>query len=247
VADVSSREPAIALRGATKRFGGIVAVDSVDLEIRPGERVGLIGPNGAGKTTLVKLMSGEERVSSGRVELLGRDVTRTPVHVRARRGLGRSFQITELCFDLSVRDNFRLAAHRGTDEAWRETAERFGLLPLADTVVRNIGYGEQRRLEMAMALVQQPLVLLFDEPAAGLDADDRTAVREAIGALSRDLAVLVIDHDVDLIVSISDRIVCMANGRVIADGTPDEVIADEQVQRSYLGTAGDPDDEGRAA
>jgi branched-chain amino acid transport system ATP-binding protein len=217
---VSSQEPAIALHGATKRFGGVVAVASVDLRIRPGERVGLIGPNGAGKTTLVKLMSGEERVSSGRVDLLGRDVTRTPVHIRARRGLGRSFQITELCF---------------------------GLLPLADTLVRNIGYGEQRRLEMAMALVQEPRVLLFDEPAAGLDADDRTAVREAIGALSRELAVLVIDHDVDLIVSISDRIVCMANGRVIADGTPDEVIADEQVQRSYLGTTGDPGDEGRAA
>lgn len=235
---MSTREPAIALRAATKRFGGVVAVDSVALEIRPGERVGLIGPNGAGKTTVVKLMTGEERVSDGRVELLGRDVTAKPVHIRARRGLGRSFQITELCFELSVRENLLLAANSGKhDETWRETADRFNLLPLLGKPVRNIGYGEQRRLEMAMALVRDPRVLLFDEPAAGLDAEDRTAVREAICALSRDLALLIIDHDVDLILSISDRIVCMANGKVIADGTPDEVIGDEQVQRSYLGTA----------
>jgi branched-chain amino acid transport system ATP-binding protein len=231
-----TQEPAIALHAATKRFGGVVAVDSVALEIRPGERVGLIGPNGAGKTTVVKLMTGEERVSSGRVDLLGRDVTRKPVHVRARRGLGRSFQITELCFELSVRDNLLLAATRGGRQGeWQDTAGRFNLLPLADKPVRAIGYGEQRRLEMAMALVQSPRVLLFDEPAAGLDAEDRTAVRDAIRALSRDLALLIIDHDVDLILSISDRIVCMANGKVIANGTPDEVIADERVQRSYLG------------
>lgn len=242
---MNSQEPAIALQAATKRFGGVVAVDSVTLEIRPGERVGLIGPNGAGKTTVVKLMTGEERVSSGRVGLLGRDVTRKPVHARARRGLGRSFQITELCFELSVRDNLLLAANRGSRyEGWRDTADRFNLLPLVDKPVREIGYGEQRRLEMAMALVQEPRVLLFDEPAAGLDAEDRTAVQDAIGTLSRDLALLIIDHDVDLIVSVSDRIVCLANGKVIADGTPDEVIADEQVQRSYLGIA---EGEGAAA
>jgi ABC-type branched-subunit amino acid transport system ATPase component len=237
---MSTQDPVIALRGATKRFGGVVAVDSVALEIRRGERVGLIGPNGAGKTTVVKLMTGEERVSDGRVELLGRDVTAKPVHVRARRGLGRSFQITELCFDLSVRENLLLAATRGDrDETWRETADRFNLLPLLGKAVRHIGYGEQRRLEMALALVRNPHVLLLDEPAAGLDTEDRMAVREAISELSRDLALLVIDHDVDLILAISDRIVCMAGGRVIADGTPDEVIADEQVRRSYLGVAGE--------
>lgn len=227
---------AIELRDVTKRFGGLAAVADVTLRVERGERVGLIGPNGAGKTTLIKLIAGEERVTSGRLGLLGRDVTKLPPYARARLGLGRTFQITELFFELTVRENLILAegsrARRGD---WRAVADRFRLGSQLEKPVGLLGYGEQRQLELAMALVRPLEVLLLDEPAAGLDAEARAAIRQLISDLPKELALLIIDHDIDLIMSVSKRVVCMANGRIIADSSPEQVVADPRVRDQYLG------------
>lgn len=227
---------AIELHDVTKRFGGLAAVADVTLRVERGERVGLIGPNGAGKTTLIKLIAGEETATSGRIGLLGRDVTKRPAYARARSGLGRTFQITELFFELTVRENLVLAeGNRAGGGDWKAVADRFHLGPRLEKPVGLLGYGEQRQLELAMALVRQPEVLLLDEPAAGLDADARAAIRQLIADLPKELALLIIDHDVDLIMSVSERVVCMANGRIIADASPEQVVADPRVREQYLG------------
>ena len=231
--------PAVDLKGVTKRFGGLAAVSNVDLRVNRGERVGLIGPNGAGKTTLIKLVAGQEEVSDGRIHLLGRDVTKDPAHVRARFGLGRTFQITELFFELTVRENLLLGeGGRAGHGDWTAVARMFGLESQLEKPVATLGYGEQRQLELAIALVRQPSVLLLDEPAAGLDADARSTIRRLIAGLPEDLTLIIIDHDVDLIMSVSRRVVCMANGEIIADAEPDKVVADPHVREQYLGLGG---------
>lgn len=230
---------ALDLQNVTKRFGGLAAVSDVSLRVERGERVGLIGPNGAGKTTLVKLMAGEETATTGRIGLLGQDVTKEPAYARARFGLGRTFQITELFFELTVRENLLLAQRgRGGHGSWNSIAETFGLRPQLGKPVGHLGYGEQRQLELAMALVRRPDVLLLDEPAAGLDADARAVIRQLIADLPKDLTLLIIDHDVDLIMSVSQRVVCMANGSIIADASPEAVVADPLVREQYLGVGG---------
>jgi branched-chain amino acid transport system ATP-binding protein len=243
--------PALSLTDVTRRFGGVVAVDGLSLELAQGERVSVIGPNGAGKTTLFRLIAGELRPTAGRVELLGRDVTRLPPHRRARLGLARTFQVSNLFLGLSVADNVRLASQAKTSDQWRfwsrastgdaaameaaEVLDRAGLTHRAGDPVAELSHGEQRQLEVAMALVTSPALLLLDEPAAGLATAERTRLRQLLEELPRSLPLLLIEHDMSLALGLADRVLCMHNGRAIALGLPDEVRGDATVQAVYLG------------
>ena len=245
--------PALALDGVSRRFGGVVAVDGVSLTLGAGERVSVIGPNGAGKTTLFRLIAGEMRPSGGHINLLGRDVTRMPAHHRAGLGLARTFQVSNLFVGLTVLENVRLASQtRGRDRwrfwgrmseddgpgrAAREALEHAGLQARARDRVADLSHGEQRQLEVAMALVSEPRLLLLDEPAAGLASAERGLLRKLLEDLPRTLPVLLIEHDMSLALGLADRVMCMHNGKVIASGTPDEVRSDETVQAVYLGRA----------
>jgi branched-chain amino acid transport system ATP-binding protein len=250
-----SDRPVLALEGVVRRFGGLTAVDGVSLTLGPGRRLAVIGPNGAGKTTLFRLIAGDMGVSAGRVELLGRDVTRMPAHRRARLGLARTFQVSNLFSGLSVLDNVRLAAQAREPGRWRFWApiragdrvgaaamaalERVGLGARAGDRVANLSHGEQRQLEVALALATEPKLLLLDEPAAGLPAGERARLRDLLGSLPPSLPLVLIEHDMTLALSLADEVLCMHNGRVIAHGTPAEVRADDTVQAVYLGRAVD--------
>jgi branched-chain amino acid transport system ATP-binding protein len=250
-----SDRPVLALEGVVRRFGGLTAVDGVSLTLGPGRRLAVIGPNGAGKTTLFRLIAGDMGVSAGRVELLGRDVTRMPAHRRARLGLARTFQVSNLFSGLSVLDNVRLAAQAREPGRWRFWApiragdrvgaaamaalERVGLGARAGDRVADLSHGEQRQLEVALALAIEPKLLLLDEPAAGLPAGERARLRDLLGSLPPSLPLVLIEHDMTLALSLADEVLCMHNGRVIAHGTPAEVRADDTVQAVYLGRAVD--------
>jgi branched-chain amino acid transport system ATP-binding protein len=250
-----SDRPVLALEGVVRRFGGLTAVDGVSLTLGPGRRLAVIGPNGAGKTTLFRLIAGDMGVSAGRVELLGRDVTRMPAHRRARLGLARTFQVSNLFSGLSVLDNVRLAAQAREPGRWRFWApiragdrvgatamaalERVGLGARAGDRVADLSHGEQRQLEVALALATEPKLLLLDEPAAGLPAGERARLRDLLGSLPPSLPLVLIEHDMTLALSLADEVLCMHNGRVIAHGTPAEVRADDTVQAVYLGRAVD--------
>jgi branched-chain amino acid transport system ATP-binding protein len=245
--------PALAVDGVSRRFGGVVAVDGVSLTLGEGERVSVIGPNGAGKTTLFRLIAGEMRPSAGNIQMLGREVTRMPAHRRARLGLARTFQVSNLFVGLTVFENVRLGSQtRGRDRwrfwspassddepgrAAREVLEHVGLEQRANDRVADLSHGEQRQLEVAMALVTEPRLLLLDEPAAGLATAERSRLRRLLEALPRSLPVLLIEHDMSLALGLADRVFCMHNGRVIASGSPDEVRRDPMVQSVYLGRA----------
>jgi branched-chain amino acid transport system ATP-binding protein len=233
------------------RFGGLKAVDGVSLDVKRGERRAIIGPNGAGKTTLFNAITGVVRATSGRVRFEGRDVTKSAPHRRAAFGMSRTFQITNLFPTLTVRQNMEIAL-RGlvarkfsffgsaalTPEE-RERAERaLGLSRLgarAGALVRELSYGEQRQLEMAMALAASPKLLLLDEPAAGLSPTERVIVADVIRALPRDITLVLIEHDMDLILSLVDWVTCLNNGRFLAEGAPLQISANQDVQDVYLG------------
>ncbi len=243
--------PALSLDSVSRRFGGVVAVDGVSLTLGDGERVSVIGPNGAGKTTLFRLIAGEMRPSTGRVHLLGQDVTRMPPHRRARIGLARTFQVSNLFVGLTVADNVRLAAQARGRDHWRfwsavsdgdaasrrtrEMLERVGLERRARDRVSDLSHGEQRQLEVAMALATEPRVLLLDEPAAGLATPERARLRRLLEELPRTLPLLLIEHDMSLALGLADRVLCLHNGRQIAFGVPDDVRRDATVQAVYLG------------
>ncbi len=243
--------PALAVDAVTRRFGGVVAVDGVSVTLGKGERVSVIGPNGAGKTTLFRLIAGEMRPSAGRIHLLGRDVTTMPAHRRAALGLARTFQVSNLFAGLTVLENVRLAAQTAGRDRWRfwrpiaaddETGRaaramlvRVGLTDRADDRVADLSHGEQRQLEVAMALASRPRVLLLDEPAAGLALAERARLRKLLESLPRTIPVLLIEHDMSLALGLADRVLCMHNGRVIASGTPNDVRQDATVQAVYLG------------
>ena len=235
----------------TKRFGALAAVQDVSMTVRRGDRWAVIGPNGAGKTTLFRLIAGEHRPTSGQVELFGRDVTRTTAHRRARAGLGRTFQITNLFSDLTVEQNVAVAAQaiggerftfwkpaRLTGEVAAHAEAALGAVELDDQrrarLVKELSHGEQRQLEIAVALAQRPRLLLLDEPAAGLSASERVLMRSVVEGLPRDLSLVLIEHDMGLALRLADRVLCMDNGELIAEGTPDEIRANEQVQAVYL-------------
>lgn len=229
--------------GLSVSYGGVAALSDVDIDVRPGQLVGLIGPNGAGKTTLIDSLSGFVRPSRGRVELDGRDISRLPVHRRAQLGLGRTFQSIESFEPLTVRGNVRTAAEarrgrRGEDTEARVDAalHQLGLDDVADEFVSELSYGLQKLAGLAMTLVREPSIVLLDEPAAGLDA-------VAVDAMSAQLrrtcelgvGVLIVDHDMDLVFGLCDDVYVLDFGRVIAHGPPADIRVNDDVRTAYLG------------
>jgi branched-chain amino acid transport system ATP-binding protein len=234
-----------------KRYGGVQAVDGISLTLHAGERIGVIGPNGAGKTTLFKMIAGDVIPTSGSVQLFEKDVTRMGAARRARMGVGRTFQISNLFRDMTVLDNVRVATRGGSSRArvfwWPQRAHdtvslraidalaQVGLHGRRDDIVSDLSHGEQRQLEIAMALVGEPHILLLDEPAAGLSAVERVTLKQLIEELPRTLPILLIEHDMSLALGLTDRVMCMENGRHVVTGTPDEVRSNETVKEIYLG------------
>ena len=243
------------LEGVRVAFGALRAVDGVTLDVPRGERRAIIGPNGAGKTTLFNAIAGEQRVTSGSVFLEGRDVTRLGTQRRANRGIGRTFQITTLFAGLTVARNLGLAVRGAsrrklslfgagalTTEEARVVQERLassGLAARRDVLVRELSHGEQRQLELQMALAANPRLLLLDEPAAGLSPAERVTMAGIIRALPRDLTLVLIEHDMDLALGLVDRVTCLHNGQVLVEGDPAAIRADARVQEVYLGSPRD--------
>jgi branched-chain amino acid transport system ATP-binding protein len=250
---VTDRAPALSLTGLSKEFGGLRAVDRISLTVGAGERRAIIGPNGAGKTTLFSLISGEARPTGGRITLFGRDVTRFSPHRRAALGLARTYQITNLFPRLTSLENCLLAVqaltgakfhlHRAMRrypsffERARAVLEAVGLAPQADEVVRNLSHGEQRQLEIALALAGAPRLLLLDEPTAGLSPAESHAMTALLKKLDPAITLLVIEHDMDVAFALTDRITVLHYGKVVADGLSGEVKANALVQEIYLGTS----------
>jgi branched-chain amino acid transport system ATP-binding protein len=235
----------------TKRFGGVVASDGITLAIPPGELHAIIGPNGAGKTTLIGQLTGEIAPDSGRIHFAGRDVTALPVHQRSALGLARSFQITSLFLDFTALDNVALAvqAHAGhsfqfwrnarTDPALREPARavlaQVGLAHRAEQLCANLSHGEHRQLEIAMALATRPSMLLLDEPMAGMGPDESARMVRTLKELKKSLTILLIEHDMEAVFALADRITVLVYGRVIASDTPAAIRANGEVRKAYLG------------
>ena len=248
----ATEAPILRAEAITHAFGSLVVTDTVTLALAPGERHGLIGPNGAGKTTLFNVIAGEIVPDAGSVHLTGRDVTRAPPDRRARLGLGRSFQRNNLFADLTVRENLSIAcaiAQRVSHVAWKplarhrevhESAEAravaLGLGEVLDTVTRQLSYGTQRQLEIAMALAPEPKLLLLDEPTAGMSPEETAAMQAMIAALPRSLTLLVIEHDMEVVFGLADRITVLDYGKVLLQGEPREVRDSDLVRSRYLGT-----------
>lgn len=239
------------VRNLRKNFGGLVVTNDVSLAMAPGDRVALIGPNGAGKTTFVNLVTGNLRPDSGHVFLGGEDVTRLKAAKRVRRGLIRSFQVTRLFQDMTPEEHVALAILQRERQAGkmfghysrkpevmdevRKILDRLGLIELSHLKVREIAYGQQRLLEIALAVALSPRMLLLDEPAAGVPQSETTRIEQALNSLPPDLAVLMIDHDMDLVFRFARRVVVLAAGTVIFDGSPKDVTQDQRVREAYLG------------
>jgi len=239
------------IEGLTKRFGGVVASDGILLQVHAGELHAIIGPNGAGKTTLIGQLAGEIAPDTGRIEFAGRDITALPMHSRSMLGLARSFQITSLFRDFTALENVALAvqAHAGHSfRFWRNaraerdlrdparaTLARVGLESRADVVVASMSHGEQRQLELAMALAARPRLLLLDEPMAGLGPEESARMVEMLRELKRELTILLIEHDMEAVFALADCITVLVYGRVITSGAPAEIRANEEVRQAYLG------------
>jgi branched-chain amino acid transport system ATP-binding protein len=237
--------------GLTKRFGGVVASENVRLDVMAGELHAIIGPNGAGKTTLIGQLSGEITPNAGRIHFGGQDITALPVHSRSLLGLARSFQITSLFPHFTALDNVALAvqAHAGhsfrfwqlarNDSALRDPAraalDRVGLGPRAGAIVGGMSHGEHRQLELAMALATRPRMLLLDEPMAGLGPEESARMVATLRALKRELTILLIEHDMEAVFALADRITVLVYGRVIASGAPADIRANAEVRQAYLG------------
>jgi branched-chain amino acid transport system ATP-binding protein len=241
-------------RHLAKSFGALSATRDVSILLPAGARHAVVGPNGSGKTTLFNLLAGELRPDAGQVLLGGRDVTRLPPDARARAGLARSFQKSNLFPDLCVRDNLALALAIGDGQAsvfWRrfealprlaervaELACRVRVDDVLDHAARALPYGTQRQLELGLALAGSPKVLLLDEPTAGMSAEETQAMTALIAGLPRDLALLIVEHDMEVVFELAQRITVLDYGRVLAEGTPDEMRRSEAVRRRYFGERG---------
>ncbi len=239
--------------GLSKRFGGLTATDELSLDVRPGELHAVIGPNGAGKTTLIGQLAGEIAQDAGRIVFAGEDVSRLATADRARRGIVRSFQVTSIFSGFTAADNVALAvqANAGhsfrfwraarTDAALRDPAmealERVGLSGRADVPAASLSHGEQRQLEVAMALATTPTVLLLDEPMAGMGPEESAAMVALLRSLKGTLTILLVEHDMDAVFALADRITVLVYGRAIASGSPEAIRADTAVQEAYLGAA----------
>lgn len=239
------------VQGLTKTFGGLKVTRNVDLRVEQGERHLIIGPNGAGKTTLFNLIAGDLNADGGTIRLKGEDVTRTPTAVRARRGIARTFQIITLFGRDTLLHNVMLALMGKTPLRWQpwgafarqqalrdralDTLAAVGLRAKADLPLEQTSYGEKRRLEIAMALAQDPVLLLLDEPFAGLSAEERATVHALLDTVSRDITVVMIEHDMDVALAFADRITLLHYGEVITAGTRAQVVDDPRTREIYLG------------
>jgi branched-chain amino acid transport system ATP-binding protein len=243
--------PLLEAHGLVKSFGAIRATEDVSLDLRPGEVHAVIGPNGAGKTTLVAQLAGEIAPDAGTIRLLGQDVTRLPVHVRVRRGLVRSFQISSTLLSFTVLENVATAVQARVGHSFRFWApaagdpaldgpamavlDRLGLAGLAHRPAREIGHGERRVLEIAMALASEPKVLLLDEPMAGVGREETRRLVELLRSLKARYGILLVEHDMDAVFDLADRVTVLVYGRVIASGAPGAIRADPEVRAAYLG------------
>ena len=243
--------PCLRLENVSRHFGGLTAVDKINLTIRPGERRAVIGPNGAGKTTLFNLISGELLATEGRITLFGADITGLPPHQRAARGIARTFQITKLFPNLTVLENMLLASealdrrkftmHRllsscaDLSEKAANLLGECGLWPLRAERARNLSYGDQRKLEVALSLAGQPRLLLLDEPMAGLSSGESDSMQTILRKQDRSIAVLLIEHDMDVAFAFAEQVTVLHQGRVLTEGHRDEISANRSVQEIYLG------------
>lgn len=244
-------EPFLSVTGLCKSFGGVRATDNLDLSIETGSIHAVIGPNGAGKTTLINQLSGAMPPDSGSVRFDGRDITRLPTPARAHRGLARTFQITSIFHEFTALQNVALAvqAHDGHSfRFWKDVRSQKRLTEPALTALADVGladraevtasllsHGEHRQLEIAMALATKPKMLLLDEPMAGMGPDETRKMVDILGALKGKLTILLIEHDMDAVFALADRITVLVYGREIATGTPDEIRNNDDVRAAYLG------------
>ena len=243
--------PVLSAKGLVMRFGGITATNNVSIDLRPGARHALIGPNGAGKTTLINLLTGVLTPTEGRIELLGQDITTLAPHKRVARGLVRTFQINQLFDSMTPLETLTLVVsqHQGLGTQWwkplgssaaatqraGELLEHFRLAEVASVQTRHLAYGKRRLLEIAIALACEPRVLLLDEPVAGVPAGEREELLQTVAALPKDVSVLLIEHDMDLVFSFADRMTVLVNGTLLTEGDPDTIANDPRVKEVYLG------------
>ncbi|CAM3815654.1 ABC transporter ATP-binding protein [Bordetella tumulicola] len=251
-ASAAAHQPLLHARGIIKRFGKFVALHGVDLQVYPRTVHSVIGPNGAGKTTLFHTLTGTLRASEGSVVFDGRDVTQEADHQRVQHGIARSFQVTSLFMNLSVRENLRLAAqgvHRsGAFDCWHPPSgarahtdvvdtsmERMGLTRQANLAAGTLSHGQQRRLEVSMALASKPRAVFLDEPTSGMGIDDIDEMKHLIRSLRDDHTVVLIEHNMNIVMDISDTITVMQQGRILVEGKPNDIRNDERVRAAYLG------------
>jgi branched-chain amino acid transport system ATP-binding protein len=238
------------VRGLTKSFGAVRACDGIDFNVKEGETHAVIGPNGAGKTTFISQLAGNLRPDAGVIRFAGEDVTHLPAHKRARRGFARSFQITSVFPDFSALHNVALAvqAHLGGTGFWRparsdpaligparELLEQVGLQDRSHVLAANLSHGEHRQLEVAMALATKPRLLLLDEPMAGMGVEESQRMIELLARLKQAKTIILVEHDMDAVFRLADRISVLVYGRVIATGEPEAIRANEEVRKAYLG------------
>ena len=248
---VENAEPTLRLRGVGRRFGGLLAVSGVDLDVAHGERRAILGPNGAGKTTLFNVICGDIPASSGSVELFGEDVTKRPARYRAKLGLARTYQQSRLFDGLTVEDSIYLSIvgveggrlrpvllpgrEKGIRERAREAANRVAISHRLGDLVENLSHGEHRQVAIAMSLAAEPKALMLDEPASGLSRGERQLLTELLLGLDRQITLILIEHDMDIALTVAERVTMMHDGRVIVEGTPAEIRANETVHDLYLG------------
>jgi branched-chain amino acid transport system ATP-binding protein len=247
-------EALLEVRGLQKSFGALMATANVDLDVHKGEAHAVIGPNGAGKTTLIAQLAGELKPDAGSITFLGRDITHLPIHKRSSLGVARSFQITSIFKSFTVLDNVALSVQSRVGHSFRfwrnargvsqlrgparEILEKLELAERSEEIAGNLSYGEQRKVEIAMALAARPKLLLLDEPTAGMGGEESERMVALLHRLKGELALVMVEHDMDAVFSLADRITVLVYGRVIVAGSPDEVRAHEEVRKAYLGQDG---------
>jgi len=245
---------ALRTEGLSKYFGGVAAIKNVSFVIEAGQKVAIIGPNGAGKTTLFNLLNGQYKPTSGHIFLFGQEITNLPTYSRAHLGQSRSFQITSLCSDLSVYMNALLAAQGIKSSRFQlfrsitsygeitkkaeEILSGMNLWEVRNNLVKELGYGEQRRLEIALSLASEPKILLLDEPSCGLTPEESIDMITLIHNLGEKLTIVVVAHDMDLVFDVAERIIVLHYGEIIVDGTPAEIQNNPKVKEIYMGTQG---------
>ncbi|MBS0532190.1 MAG: ABC transporter ATP-binding protein [Proteobacteria bacterium] len=244
-------DPLLSVKNLSRRFGGIVATDDLSLDVVRGELHAIIGPNGAGKTTLISQLTGQLQPNSGSIHFAGRDVTRLPAYRRSALGLARSFQITSLLKDFTAIDNVALAAQAHDGHSFRfwgnarkelhlrkaamAAMERVGLGQRAESIVSELSHGEQRELELAVALASKPQMLVLDEPMAGLGVTESARMVKLLRELRREVTIVLVEHDMDAVFALADRITVLVYGRVIACDVPAAIRQNPEVRRAYLG------------